>query len=201
MTESAPVLFVCTGNIARSAYAAQRWNDAIAAIGLDPVACATSAGTTAQPGERSTDDMVAAASATGTSLDSHQAQPLVPSLVQDATLVLGATRAHRGAAIRLHPRANRYSFAMVEFSRLATTLTSDDLPDDFESLGADRFAAFVRTVASRRGFVPPPRSDADDVADPHGRGRQAHARAVEQIDEAVVSIVASLDRCFAGVAA
>ncbi len=80
------VLFVCHGNIMRSAAAAQFLRDALHASGVDDINVA-SAGTTTRAGRLADQRVSAAARQLGTSLDEHRSQPLTRELVQQADVV------------------------------------------------------------------------------------------------------------------
>ena len=83
------VLFVCTGNICRSPFAA-----AVArAAGLD----AESAGLQAYPGAEPTEDAIAVARELGYDVSSHRARGLTLELLEWPDVVVGMTAAHVSA--------------------------------------------------------------------------------------------------------
>jgi protein-tyrosine phosphatase len=85
--------------------------------------------------------------------------------VDEADLVLTATRTHRAAVVRLQPRANRRTFTMREFGRLAAAVDVSTLPDGDP---VTRLRTAVEEAASHRGLVAPEQPEDDDVPDPYG---------------------------------
>ena len=83
------VLFVCTGNICRSAYAERR------AQHLSPETEFVSAGTHAMRGWGVDDEMTAELKRRGGSAAGFAAQQLTAALARSADLILCATREHR----------------------------------------------------------------------------------------------------------
>ncbi|MGI8507849.1 MAG: hypothetical protein ACR2MQ_00830 [Gemmatimonadaceae bacterium] len=80
------VLFVCHGNLMRSAAAAQFLREALETSGLGPVHV-VSAGTTTRLGRPADPRVQAAARAFGTSLEDHRSQPLTDELVDQADVI------------------------------------------------------------------------------------------------------------------
>ena len=65
--------------------------------------------------------------AAGYSADGFRARALTPAVVAESDLVLTATRQHRGKVVRLHPRALRYTFALMDFADLVSDLPREGL--------------------------------------------------------------------------
>lgn len=80
------VLFVCHGNIMRSAAAAQFLKDALQAAGTDHIQV-SSAGTTTRAGRMADHRVSNAARSFGTSLEEHRSQPLTDQLVEQADVI------------------------------------------------------------------------------------------------------------------
>ncbi|HST63645.1 MAG TPA: hypothetical protein VLM05_00530, partial [Mycobacteriales bacterium] len=125
------VLVVCSGNVCRSPLAerllrARLDQELGAGAGLFTV---TSAGTTAVVGAPMDPRAAAVARSLGADPDHFRARDLDAEQVIAADLVLTATRQHRGAVLRLHPAAHRYTFTLREFDRLTATVRDDHLPD------------------------------------------------------------------------
>ena len=159
------VLHVCTGNICRSPMAErlmreglrQRLGDRADAFEVRSAGTMGYAGDPMQPFAHST---------LGTySVDGSDfvARALEPLHVEEADLVLGATRQHRGAAVTMNPRAARRTFTLREFGRLLSVVEAVGLPDDLE----DRARAVVEAAASNRGLVRADRPEDDDLEDPY----------------------------------
>ncbi|MEP6834886.1 MAG: ATP-grasp domain-containing protein [Gemmatimonas sp.] len=81
------VLFVCHGNILRSAMAEAIMRQQVAEAGLTDISI-RSAGVAARAGKAADPRGIAAARAMGFSLDKHQAQPVSPELVQESDLII-----------------------------------------------------------------------------------------------------------------
>ncbi|MFF1476717.1 low molecular weight phosphatase family protein [Streptomyces sp. NPDC058301] len=177
------VLFVCTGNVHRSALAERLL---AARLPRGSAVQPESAGTQAwpRPGmEHSTRAVLERLGGDGSGFVSRR---LTAELVLGSALVLGLAGEHREAAVRLAPSAMRRCFTLKEFVRLAGGEADGDgrRPD---SVGD--FAAVVATAAARRGHAVPVPPEADDVADPLGRPSAALDRCGREIDEVVRSLV------------
>lgn len=184
------VLIVCTGNICRSPFGeilarhlvTRRMGDAAAAhflIGSAGVQAVVGSGM--HPATRKE---LAPWGLQGMA-EGFVARQLVPAMLTEADLVLGASTRHRAAAVRLAPKALPVTFSLREFARLACSVDPDVLPaEPFE-----RARALVHTARSFRGMVPPSGADADEVPDPVGRSAQAHRDAARLIAAALDSII------------
>src|SRR3954447_7159797 len=106
------VLVVCTANVCRSPLAAR-----LLSASLDvPV---LSAGARAVPGLPA---CPASLSFPSSPPADHASVPLEAGHVRSASLVLGAAREHRSAAIALVPNAQRKAFTLLQVARLAAFL-------------------------------------------------------------------------------
>src|SRR5690349_18837538 len=166
----ARILTVCTGNICRSPFlerALQAELDRSWGPGAVEV---SSGGTGALAGHPMEPQARALLEANGYAADGFLARHLTSPLVADADLVLTATRAHRGKAMTLHPKAVRYTFTFREFAHLACGLTDDELRGagltDDEMRGAElrgdasdqareHVARVVTLAAGQRGMGAP----------------------------------------------
>ncbi len=185
MSEPFRVLFVCTGNICRSAAAERLLR---ADLPRDAKVVVASAGTRALVGYPTDPRTAAALRQRRVDPGQHAARELTAAEVADADLVLAATRAHRAAAVSLYPRAVHYSYTICEFARLAESLISRPgyAPDNAASLLAD--------VRAARGIVRPADPTDDDIADPYGRSDAAAGAVVAAIAGATEVIGAALAR-------
>ena len=184
------ILFVCTGNICRSA-AAERLARAglTKRIGADAPVDVTSAGTHGQDGRAMEPDSVAALARHGADAEGFGARLLVESHLESVDLVLAATREHRAAIARLAPQLNQKLFTLREFDRLARRVDPGILPR--RTSGVARMRAAVDEAFHLRGMVVPPASPSDDdVQDPYRRAADAHVAVVDLID---ASLQAPLD--------
>ncbi|MFF3512505.1 low molecular weight phosphatase family protein [Streptomyces sp. NPDC002573] len=177
------VLFVCTGNVHRSALAERLL---AARLRPDSPLRPESAGTQAwsRPGmERSTRALLEELGGDGASFE---ARPLTAELVADAALVLGLAREHREAAVRLAPVALRRCFTLKEFVRLAAGAAA--------APGGGRIDGVVAAVAARRGRVAPVEPYEDDIADPWGRPHHELQGCAREIDGQVSRLARLLER-------
>ncbi|HEU4511501.1 MAG TPA: hypothetical protein VFR87_00190 [Nocardioidaceae bacterium] len=157
------ILFVCTANICRSAYAelrtAQRGVE-----GLE-VSSAGTHGWIDHPMDR---PMAAELRARGVDPSGFRSRRLTKGMVDEADVVLTATAAHRTFVLQELPTAVRRTFSL---GQLAAALEA--VPAGVS--GQELLAAARRARATAV-------SD-DDVADPFGRGQEAAAAAAAHIDE------------------
>jgi len=169
VTDVFGVLFVCTGNVCRSAMAdvlARSWL-AHAVPGLSAAVRIESAGTGAPVGAAMSEPAQQLMREAGV-LDpgAHRARALDRDLVRSADLVLTATREHRAAVVRMLPSAARRVFTVREIAELAGRVPPERLAGPRDTAGDMRAA--VRIIAGQRGMG---RGDTDawDLEDPIGR--------------------------------
>jgi len=185
------ILFVCTGNICRSAQGEQLLRARIPQP-LQGVFDIRSAGTGALVGAPMPDEAAALSRHYGGLPDAHRGQSLTADLVRESDLVLAMAAEHRSGAVQLLPRASRYSFMFTEFGALLDDLSSN-LPEPLldEALPqhplSTRLRALVRMTAGRRGFLPADESEPKDVVDPYRRSQQTY-------DESAAQVSAGIDR-------
>lgn len=157
------ILYVCTANICRSAYAEVR----TAQLGVDGVV-AGSAGTHGWVDQPMDDHMAAELDRRGADPGAFRSRRLTRALVDEADVVLTATAAHRTFVLQEQPVAIRRTFSL---GQLAAAI--DELPADLA--GTDLLAAARKIRATAVAD--------DDVADPYGRGPEAAARAAQHLDD------------------
>ncbi|MBD8467486.1 low molecular weight phosphatase family protein [Plantibacter sp. CFBP 8798] len=187
VTRPFSVLFVCTGNICRSALGAQLLKARLDGAGITAgghLIRVSSAGTGMQAGLTMPSEVVEQSRRFGGDPSNHVARQLDRDIVAEADLILTATREHRSDVARLLPRASRVTFTVPQFARLvAETEPAADLWE------------LVAEVAAERGLVPPPaNADDDDIEDPYRRSAETYARVGAQIDALIEVIVTHLAR-------
>ena len=167
------VLFVCTGNICRSAMAerllAARLRDS-ASVRLDGAGAVVvrSAGTRAVVGRAMSSQTRPRVRAFGGDPDGFVATQLTEPMIAGADLVLGLTQDHATRITALDPSAFSRTFALLEFARAVEGSAADGDPTD-----PARWRALTdRAVDARRHGLLPPRAD-DDIDDPYGRPDEA----------------------------
>ena len=167
------VLFVCTANICRSAYA----DVTSRARGIHGVEF-SSAGTRALV-DRPIDPPMAQTIQTDVAdASKHRARQLTRRLMEQADLVLTMGADHRRWILDEWPKLGRKTFLLGHAARVMS-----DLPDHvtLENLVAHLWA--------RRSTDP-----SDEVQDPYKRGPEAMATAARQIDAAMDVIAPALER-------
>ncbi|MDQ0762572.1 arsenate reductase/protein-tyrosine-phosphatase family protein [Streptomyces canus] len=177
------VLFVCTGNVHRSALAERLL---AARLPRGSALRPESAGTQAWPRAGMEHSTRAVLERLGGDGSGFVSRPLTAGLVLGSALVLGLAGEHREAAVRLAPSAMRRCFTLKEFVRLAGGEADGDgrRPD-----GVGGFPAVVAAAAARRGHMAPVPPEADDVADPGGMPSAVLSECAREIDELVGSLV------------
>lgn len=169
------VLFVCQGNIARSAAAeALARASCPAASGLE----FSSAGTGAVVGHGVAREVAEELSGRGVEAPGHRARQLDHQILQDADLVLAMQEGHRRWILEEWPRAVSRTFLLRHAARL--------LPQAPEgSQGPAGPAGWLRAEGGRS--VPQ-----DEIEDPFRKGPEAAAVAVERIQEALEALLPRL---------
>ena len=183
------ILTVCSGNLCRSPIAEQVLRAGLSDI---PEIQVASAGTMAVNGDPMPEQAARLSIRLGGDPLRHTARLIDESLISQADLILVAAREHRSAVASMLPRANRKTFTLREFARLAE---SGDRWSTSLLVDVPRPAAlpgFVAELAARRGGVPPVEPDDDDVVDPYRRDDAVYEMAGAQLGPALDIIVRHL---------
>ena len=191
------VLFVCTGNLCRSALA-ERLFTARARSHADGnvVLEVGSAGTAAALGRAMHPHSVEALTELGGDPGNFRSRQLTSEMLRSADLVLTMTRAHRRTALELDARGLRRTFTLSEAAGLAQVAAVEDLRSARPDLRAGMLAARLDGARSLR-----PGSDADDIPDPVEQPLRVHrsvaARITAELDVlAAVLLPASDGRAY-----
>lgn len=185
---SANLLFVCTGNICRSA-AADRMMSVWANRGGRPVAI-RSAGTHARPGRPVHPLTERALARYEIRPDSFTSRRLSAPDVDWADLVLTMTDEHREHVVGVNPRGMSKVFTLLEAAALAQTLAGGAFePRNGERRGT-RLAGALRDARARHARANGP---AFNVTDPIDGPPALHAEVVDQIAAAIDALVPVLD--------
>ncbi|MGV8896371.1 MAG: low molecular weight phosphatase family protein [Rhodoglobus sp.] len=196
MSNSEPfrILVVCTGNLVRSAIAAQLLRVRLAELGTE--VAIIGAGTRATEGDRMPIEAERVSLRYGGNPEGHRAHPLTAELVAAADLVLTAEREHRAKVVSLAPRASQTTFTLNQFARLIRSLDGAAAPAELAGTilsTREMLVAIAADAAGQRGYVPPPDDvKHDDIADPYRRPQQEYDKAGVEIDAAVSTIVSGL---------
>ena len=177
------VLMVCSGNICRSPIAEQL----LRAKTAGQLVVVSSAGVIARDGVAMTEEAALVSRAYGGEPGEHRARLLTEALLQQADLVLTATRAHRGSVVKLLPRMSRKAFTISEFARLVNGVP----PPDWGSISDA--SALVDVARSLRGFVPPPEEpEDDDIEDPFRQPLDVYEAVGARLDTEIAVIANGL---------
>lgn len=181
------VLTVCTGNVHRSALAAEllaTWAQWYLPPTLASHVAVTSAGTGAPVGEPMGQDLLTVAARLGVPDRDHRATQLTDHQIAEADLVLVASESHRDEIVGRVPRAMRRTFTMLEAGRIASQLNLEP-PRSLRDLNN-----VVGEFAKRRVGGGEP--GADDIVDPQGKDVSATDLMVSQEVPALVQIAVAL---------
>jgi protein-tyrosine-phosphatase len=172
----ARIVFVCTGNQARSALAAALMRRHAADLPL----VVESRGTSAVPQAPALQRMLVAGAALDADLSDHRAAPLGRGELAGADLVVGFEQYHVAAAVVDGGAARSRTFTLPELVELAQAP-----PDDVTDVG-ERIAAVAEGAHARRGRRPA------ELADPVGGSSEQFRETATQIDALVDALAATV---------
>jgi protein-tyrosine phosphatase len=177
---------VCTGNICRSPFAERLLRAKLdEQLGTEAERIeVSSAGTWGLVDEPMMAESADTLRRYGGTPEGFAARALVAEQIEEADLVLGLTRDHRGEVVTMVPRAAGRTVTLLEYARLLTGVVAADIA----AAGADpveRFRAITATAFGRRGLVPIEDPTDDDVPDPYRGSLAGYDRAAELIARAL----------------
>ncbi|MCI1207192.1 MAG: hypothetical protein LKF98_02815 [Microbacteriaceae bacterium] len=180
------VLFVCTGNICRSALAAAT----LRALAEEraPFLRIGSAGTAAVAGAPMHFPEAAALQRIGGDPTLHRAQQLTGPLIDTSDLVLALTERHLETVTEERPDALSRSFTLLEYVAVLEHLA----PPVPIRPGATALRSQVQQVSDLRTSLGPGGRDGLDIPDPYGKGSDAH----RAVDAQVIAAVNEVARAF-----
>ncbi|MCW2542951.1 MAG: Tyrosine phosphatase [Frankiales bacterium] len=189
------VLHVCTGNICRSPLAEHLMRAGLAErMGSEAddfvISSSGTLGFTGDPMQPFAHSTLAARGVDGSAF---VARALAVEQVEEADLILSATRTHRGKVAVLSPRVTARSFTLREFARLVSVVDRDALP---EGSAVERARALVQAAAANRGLVPAEAPEDDDLEDPYTGPESGYALCADLVHAALqgpLDLIAGLD--------
>jgi protein-tyrosine-phosphatase len=175
---TARILFVCTGNLCRSAMAERL---AVVALGAQsgvgsPGPRISSAGTAAADGRPMHPDSARALVALGGDPSDFFSRRLVSEHLEDVDLVLTATREHRAQVLGRRPDLMRRTFTILEAAALVPFVDTADVAPLMTSERTRLLATALDGARSRRAGGPE-----DDLTDPIDQPAEVHAAVAGQI--------------------
>lgn len=184
------ILVICTGNICRSPLVervlrmslGERWGSGAPDV--------RSAGTHGLEGSPMDERSARILADLGGSSEGFVARRLTPAMVAEADLVLGATREHRGQAVRMHPRALRRAFTVRELADIVSRLPEGELPRAATAI--EQVRELVRIAGTRRGLHLPRRPEDHDLIDPYRRDDAVYAQLRGELDSSLPSLLRGL---------
>ncbi len=183
MSDSPPtVLFVCTANICRSAYAVLRARAAQDAVvgssAARPLVTFASAGTHARAGSAIDPEMATILTAAGIEVPAYASTLLDRTVANEAALILTAAAQHRQFVLEEHPQVYNRTFTLGQFAQTVSGVRDLSIP-------------LTESVAlTRPGRVPS--VTGNDIDDPYGQGTAAVEAAARQIDGYLSTVLAWL---------
>ena len=183
------ILFVCHANLCRSPLAERLARRAFDdAFGPAAAAVTTaSAGTRAYAGSamhRSSADVLAEC---GVDPGGFVSRTVTPGVLNDADLVLTATREQRSACLTLAPGAVRRTFTVRQFARFASAA-----PGVGVGSVPERLRGLVDGVNATRHTAPAVAGDDDDLPDPVGQPIEAFRVCAEDVWRSLCTVVTAV---------
>lgn len=181
------VLTVCTGNICRSPAMERLLARAVADA---PEVRVHSGGTFAHDGEDMQPPMKRRVAAAGAAVDDFVAEQVTAAMIEEADLILTATRVHVADLLDEVPQAAERTFTIREIGRLLEHVDSVQLDDAVgaDASIADRFAAVVPLLDAARSSAGQAGRD-DDVVDPYLLPESVYDESFAQISDPTEGLV------------
>ena len=122
------IMFICTGNICRSAMAHWLMEKKIKDNNLNNIEVYSS-GVFAEPGDKSTYSAIEVMEEYGVDLKNHEATHIMQSEVQEMDLILCATSSHKRSVLQMYPNLNGKVYTMKEYVNINKNEQDLDIKD------------------------------------------------------------------------
>lgn len=175
-TETFDVVFVCTGNRARSPLAAAF----LAALVEPALVVVSSRGTLSTGPAPALREAVAAGAARGVDLSGHRSATIARGELANADLVVGFEPFHVATAVLDGGALRERAFTILELVEILERLGQDDLLPS----GSDPAAVMVKAYGARRGTI----LSAPALADPFGASQKEFDRVAETIERLIATM-------------
>lgn len=120
------VMFVCTGNICRSAMAEGYLKYRLKELNLEENVKVTSSGVYARDGERSTEDAINVIKKYGADISSHKAVNIARSNIEKIDYIFVMTNSHKDNVIARYPNKADKVYLLKEYSKDKDYMEIDD---------------------------------------------------------------------------
>ena len=120
------VMFVCTGNICRSAMAEKYFNYKISEKNLEEKYKAISSGTSAINGESSTENAIEVMKKYGVDLSNHEAVHIKNADILNADYIFAMTQAHKDTKLLAYPELKDKTYILKEYIGICDYVDIDD---------------------------------------------------------------------------
>lgn len=120
------VMFVCTGNICRSAMAEKYFNYKISEKNLEEKYKAISSGTSAINGESSTENAIEVMKKYGVDLSNHEAVHIKNADILNADYIFAMTQAHKDTILLAYPELKDKTYILKEYIGICDYVDIDD---------------------------------------------------------------------------
>ncbi len=180
------ILVVCTGNVCRSPLV-----EGLLRLALPPSITVHSAGTNALVGQPMDPRSAELLRRHGGAPADFAARQVDASLIEQADLVVTATRAHRATLATLSARTRGSVFALADLADLAADVrgASESMPPHGDRREESWVAHVTRVVSGRRGMVPPRSAAEIDLIDPYRQEDRVFEAMAAQVRTALPPII------------
>ncbi|PRY60117.1 protein-tyrosine phosphatase [Knoellia remsis] len=179
------VLVVCTGNVCRSPYIERLLERDLRGTGIS----VSSAGTGALVGSPMDPHISVRLDSAGAPADGFTARQVTRRMMAASDLVITATREHLQSVVSLHPKAWRYSFALLDLADLLGVVDEHDLA---ATTADNRVAAIAAAAFAKRTAVAPRPPDQANIIDPYRQRGEVFDRMAAEIGGALPTVTAAL---------
>lgn len=123
------VMFICTGNICRSAMAEAMMKNEVKEMAKENEIKVCSCGTLAEDGSYASFNAIEAMEYYGIDLKSHRATNIINSKIKEMDIILCATKDHKRMVLNLYPNLEGKVFTMKEYAELTDNGKDLDIKD------------------------------------------------------------------------
>lgn len=180
------ILFVCTGNVCRSPYMEYQLREMLAGTGARGLPIA-SAGTRALRGYPMAEFLTERLHTRGVDATDFRSTQLTRETLEQAGIVVTATREHRTEVVRYGNELAARTFTLAQLARLLSvgaSYSAERRADGQPVSAADVASAAVAARGLRAGSA----SIDDDLDDPWQRSRRTYRRVADRIDELLLPV-------------